>query len=80
MERSHLQFTYTNWRGDEHTYLILPMTIAYELGSFEAEGADRSWAWVLRAQVIQRDGEDRPGIRSFRLTGLNDLKEVAVAS
>ena len=60
-----LRFAYTNHRGEDHTYLVAPV----ELSRPDA------W-WSLQADVIERDGEPRPGRRTFRLAGLRDVEDV----
>lgn len=79
MAPTRLQFHYKNWRGEEHTYLVTPLTIVFERTNNhqpKKKGEPDRFGWVLRAQVMQRDNEDRPGIRSFLLTDIRDLIEV----
>lgn len=68
---TRLKFSYTNHRGKDHEYLVQPMNLVHQqlYGSTE-------FAWCMKALVIKRDGENRPGYRDFKLTGLRDVEEV----
>lgn len=73
-----IQFKYRNWRGQEHTYLVLPTTLRYSLNPMPQESPlEQEWHWYLNAEVIQRDGEDRSGARSFIIQNMQDVEEVA---
>jgi hypothetical protein len=63
--RCLLRFGYTNHRGEDHIYLVAP----------DALQRPDAW-WCLVADVIERDGESRPGRRTFRLAGLRDVEDV----
>lgn len=75
MTFTRLQFDYNNHRGDDHTYVVAPMSIAFEQHPLP-DSDEQGFSWMLRAQVLKRDGECRPGIRSFQLRGLKNVEEV----
>lgn len=77
--KNKLQFRYTNWRGEEHLYLVEPQAI-----SFVKAASDDGPAWYLHALCLQRDGESRRGHadqfprRSFKLKDLESVNEVVL--
>lgn len=65
-----IKFTYTNWHGDEHEYVVVPEP-ALTFGAY----ANRDpLSWLISGHVISRDGEPRPGRRTFRLVGMSNIK------
>jgi hypothetical protein len=80
-----LQFKYRNWRGDKHTYLVLPeplLTFAKH-GDGSGEGLNDDPTWQLHGLVVERDGEPHPGAeagfylrRSFKVGDLRKLRVV----
>lgn len=76
-----LEFSYTNHRGEEHTYVARPGPLQYRGPNEEDEldSTEPSEAWVIVATVEQRDGEPRPGVRTFRLDGMKDIRQVTSA-
>lgn len=75
---SVVQFDYTNWRGDEHTYRVAIESISY--GPHSADDLEES-VWQLHGYVTQRDGvsrlkQDANSRRSFKLFGIRDMKVV----
>jgi len=62
-----LRFDYVNHRGEDHEYIVMPR----ELSRPDA------W-WCIEADVIERDGEPRPGRRTFRIAGMRDVGDVLV--
>lgn len=74
---TRLSFSYINHRGDLHSYLVEP--IAMEFGPCQCfpEDPDRP-VWHIRANVIERDHEPRPGERSFALVKMShEIQEVS---
>jgi hypothetical protein len=70
-----LKFRYTNWRGEDHEYVIEP-----RLGD-RAAITHREGHWCLSGMVVTRDGDPRPDMdptrrRTFVLVGIRDLEEV----
>jgi hypothetical protein len=74
---SVVQFDYTNWRGDDHTYRVVIESISYGLhGAKPGESV-----WQLHGYVTQRDGvsrlrQDANSRRSFELFGIRDMEVV----
>lgn len=71
-----LRFNYTNWRGEDHEYLVEPETIQFMTSVPAREDADDEPHWVLNAGVIARDGKSREGRRSFILAHLREVQEI----
>ena len=77
-----LKFTYENWRGVVHEYVIDPESM--EHGPYDKNGFndDREHQWVLHGFVVTRDGDVRPELsshpggrrRTFLLTGIEDME------
>lgn len=72
-----LKFKYTNWRGDEHIYVIL-VTDAETSPDLADPG--RSPIPFLNGNVITRDDDPRNDMdhrrRSFRIVKMRELEEV----
>lgn len=62
-----LKFRYTNWRGEEHTYVVRLESL--EIGPYGDAGRreNNEPTWVLHGHVLYRDGEWRGGRRTFIL-------------
>lgn len=71
----YLLFHYINWKGEDHTYLVNPVTVKYSR-QLVTPGGDEEFHWYLNCNVIERDGEKRPGPRSFILVKMRDVQEV----
>lgn len=71
----NLQFTYTNWHGRKHTYLVRPERINASCGPGNAEYAKRI---VLHGLMLEKDGAHFPfpPRRTFKLVDMRDMKEV----
>lgn len=77
-----LKFRYTNWKGEEHEYVIEPEGISYS----DYPPGEEPKRWQLHGMVVTRDGDPRPQLshhpgerrRSFLLVGLRDVEEVQV--
>jgi hypothetical protein len=83
-----IEFSYTNWRGREHVYVVEPEGVA--LGSYDASGqrersADDTLDFVLHGMVVTRadaDGNNvdtRPDMgsnrrRTFRVDGMRGIR------
>lgn len=56
-----LKFDYTNWRGEDHTYVVVVEKV--EHGPFQPEGIDNrpdaEKRWALHGNVVTRDGSPR---------------------
>lgn len=75
-------FNYENHRGEDHKYLarIGPTSLVFcPVIKPRAEMTIEEKAWHLRAEVLQRDGGERPGFRTFQLSKIRGLEEVADA-
>jgi hypothetical protein len=73
-----LKFDYINWKGEAHTYVIVPT--GADIGPKKSHGEFRP---MLHGNVLTRDGDDRPEMgptrrRSFVLAELKNIKEVEV--
>jgi hypothetical protein len=74
------RFRYLNWKGERFLYLVLPESI--ELAMYNPYGADASPKprWCLNADLVERDGDRRPGMgtrrRTFILKNITDLQLV----
>lgn len=66
-----LEFTYQNWRGDVHTYVIEPESISF--GNPDPH-------WYLNGMLVTRSGDPRPELadrrRSFILAKMIRIAEV----
>lgn len=76
-----LRFTYTNWRGVDHEYVIEPLSI--EFGPYDQGGVNdgREQHWVMHGDVVTRDDDPRPEMgptrrRTFIITGMRHVEEV----
>lgn len=77
--RKLLRFDYVNHRGEEHNYIIEPVAMIYDsyVPVFE-DGTEHNHAeqsWMLMGDVIDRDGVERPGRRTFRMVLIRNLVE-----
>lgn len=77
----NVQFTYTNHRGNTHTYLVdvTKDSFVYEPNEYIYPDEPERKVWCIRANVLQRDGELRDGgiaERSFVLSKIRDWTEV----
>lgn len=77
----NLKFWYINHNEEDHEYVVNPEKI--ELGRYSNHGArseDGKSHWVLHAEVITRDGDERRDMgtrrRTFLLTEIRELEEV----
>lgn len=75
-----LKFRYTNWRGDEHTYVIDVEQL--KVGLYRRSSTEVGPSWLLHGYVVTRDGDPRPDMgsnrrRTFLLSGIKDIEEVA---
>lgn len=64
-----IRFRYTNWKGEEHIYQMMPES-SLSFGDYANQG---ELTWLISGHVTHRDGEPRPGRRTFKLTGLRDV-------
>ncbi len=78
-----LSFTYTNWRGQEHRYVIEPEG-KIEFGPYDQGGmhpGQEPSAWVMHGKVVTRDGDPRPEMgtrrRTFLMAEMRDIEGVA---
>lgn len=73
-----LKFKYTNHKGDDHEYVILPTRVQfYPPGS--VDGGSYQGFYCLVGETIERDGQERRvGQRSFKLVGLRDVEQTEV--
>lgn len=80
-------FRYVNWRGDNHRYEVRPESLAF--GPYTETGGPYPGTgkpglgsipkkWVLHAQVVTRDGEKRPGRRTFLISKIQTPTRVEV--
>jgi hypothetical protein len=65
-----LRFTYTNWKRETHQYLVAPKELVFDDYGFDRPG------WLLKAEVITRDGQPRRNLRHFLLTKITSATEV----
>jgi len=77
-----LKFKYTNWRGNDHEYVISPERGGLEQYTATMTGRDGA-AWMVSGDVVTRDGDVREGMgdnrrRSFELIKMRDIEEVEV--
>lgn len=68
-----IRFNYTNWREEDHEYVVEPESVSRGKGEH----------WYLHATIVTRDGNPRPEIdgnrrRSFELARLEDIEEVEI--
>jgi hypothetical protein len=78
-----LRFKYTNWKGDNHEYVILVESI--EFGAYDKGGTTprpaSEWSWVVHGDVVTRDGDTRRNMgtrrRTFMLAELREIDWVA---
>lgn len=72
-EKSHyLKFKYTNWRGDDHEYVIAPEGVSY---------GTPDQRWYLNGELILRDGDPREDMgptrrRSFVIEDIRDPEKI----
>lgn len=77
----HLKFTYLNWKGDEHEYVIAPdgVGVNIEYHDHHAQGNYESH-WLISGLLVTRDGDPRHEMgnrrRSFVLTRMKSVEEV----
>lgn len=73
----NLQFTYTNWHGRKHTYLVRPERIDASCG-LQTGNAEYDGHIVLHGLMLEKDGArfSFPQRRTFKLVELRDMKEV----
>lgn len=74
-----ITFEYVNWRDERHTYTAEPEQL--EFGYYGPEGKagpDVVQRWVLHARVVTRDGDDRPGRRTFLLEKIELQQQTGV--
>lgn len=69
-----LQFEYTNWRGEEHLYVIDPEERLQFFAPIDATVE----TWFLSGTVQMMDGHDREGHprRSFELAKIRYLRHI----
>jgi hypothetical protein len=70
-----LKFRYTNWRGDDHVYVVEPTGAGTGIDDYNR---DRP---VIHAEVVTRDGDPRPEMgdnrrRTFVIAEMRDIEEV----
>jgi hypothetical protein len=71
------RFSYKNWKGEEHTYLVLAESIEHAIYNPYGEDNHPEPRWVLNAQVGERSGARKPyHRRTFLLGKIRDLKLV----
>lgn len=75
-----VKFEYRNWKGETHQYVVRPESLAFGpyTGSGKAPAASAPHVWVLHAQVVTRDEEQRPGKRTFLISGIRNPVSVVV--
>jgi len=67
-----IRFDYVNHRGEDHNYVMTPEPRL----TYEAAGAAEPLGWKISGHVISRDGVNRPGRRTFMLTGMRNIEAV----
>lgn len=75
-----IKFTYVNWRGDEHEYVIKLESLEYgHYGEHGSTGSVGEMNWVLHGHVVTRDGDPRPDMgtrrRTFLLNKIQDPRD-----
>jgi hypothetical protein len=74
---TRLSFSYINHRGELHSYLVEPIELDFGPCQCFPDDPDRP-VWHIRANVIERDHEPRPGERSFALIKMShEIQEAA---
>lgn len=74
MNLTLLEFDYVNHRGEPHKYVVRPLRLEFT-PIVPVDGTVNTTAWRIRADVVTRDGEIRPGQRSFLVTGMQNVVE-----
>lgn len=69
-ELSLIQFDYTNWKGNDYTYVIATEGVSFGQ-------PDR--VWYLNGDIVTRDGDPREDMgttrrRSFIIAGIRNLE------
>jgi hypothetical protein len=71
---NYLVFRYTNWRDEEHQYIVEPEGIGVGISQYD------HGELVLHAHVIARDGDPRIELltrrRTFIVNKIHDLQEI----
>jgi hypothetical protein len=74
-----ISFRYLNWRNEEHEYCVKVESIS--IGTYDAGGMHTNLPlrpdnlqFVLHAEVMTRDGVDRPARRTFIVGKIRDIK------
>lgn len=70
-----LTFDYINHRGELHRYAVRPKTVQFSACQCFQGEPDRQ-AWNITCDVVLRDGEPRPGERSFAIIKMNEVAEI----
>jgi hypothetical protein len=66
------KFTYTNWRDEEHTYVVQVEGIEYTARGDDSETP----RWMLHGVNTWRDGVPRKERRSFELLKIEDVEDM----
>lgn len=74
-----IKFKYTNWKGDDHEYVIQVESVEY--GHYDGSGINADVRnWVLHGDVITRDGDSRDDMgtrrRTFLIEKIRDPEEI----
>lgn len=74
-EAKLIRFTYENWRGSVHEYVVEPEAVSF--GLFDSNGAhpdspnrEDNIQAVMHGNVVTRDGDTRPDMDTRRRTFL----------
>lgn len=71
-----LRFTYTNWKGEKHVYVVEPYSFQWTTVMVKVAVEASEFHWVINAKCLTRDGEVRKVRRTFILSQMKDVEEV----
>src|SRR3954447_13974728 len=76
----YLKFKYTNWRGDDHEYILEPEPESLAAHDYPLEDGNYEFHWNLSGEVITRDGDPRDEMgdtrrRSFVIASMREIEE-----
>lgn len=87
IKQTNLRFEYTNWRGDDHVYVIEPdgKVEFYEGQGMGEDHVPIGPGWTLSGYVVSRDDDPRPEMgnnrrRSFLIADMRAVVEVEVSA
>jgi len=72
-----LQFDYINHKGEDHSYKVIPISIAFEPYKLYPDNLS-SKAWVINALVLERSKIKRNVLRNFVVMRMRNIAEVSV--